>query len=136
MKVGFTGTRLGMSRVQNTIFTGTLLMAKIGELPEFHHGDCIGADAQAHLIALKLGFIIHIHPPSNPKQRAFCTAHHDMTPKPYIERNHNIVDAVELMIATPDEAIEQLRSGTWATIRYAWKRNRKIIIIGPNGEML
>lgn len=136
MKVGFTGTQRGMTAAQRTIFTGSLLLAKIGIDPEFHHGDCIGADAEAHSIAMKLGFIIHLHPPLDPKKRAFCPAPHEMEPRPYLDRNHDIVDATRLLIATPGEAVEQLRSGTWATIRYARKQRRTVIIIGPCGGFL
>ncbi len=45
IEVGFTGTRRGMIMPQRFGFKDlvkTLLMDK------FHHGDCVGSDAQAH----------------------------------------------------------------------------------------
>ena len=53
--------------------------------------------------------------------------------KEYLVRNHNIVDSTDMLIGCPKEMQEQLRSGTLATIRYAKKKNKKIIIIFPNG---
>ena len=44
MKVGFTGSRFGMTDAQQQEFL--ILMGKLGAV-EFHHGDCIGADDQA-----------------------------------------------------------------------------------------
>lgn len=133
MKIGFTGTQRGMTAPQRTSFTAALLFARIGLNPEFHHGDCIGADAEAHAIAIGLGFRAFIHPPIDPKKRAWCEASWLFEPKPYLDRNHDIVDAAQFLIAAPGEPIEQLRSGTWATIRYARKINRNLLIIGPKG---
>jgi hypothetical protein len=100
-----------------------------------HHGDCKGSDAQAHKIAFDLGIKICIHPPSKRTERAYATgASKTMPAKPYIERNHAIVSDTLLLIATPDTAAEKLRSGTWATIRYARLRGRPIIIINPDGS--
>jgi hypothetical protein len=50
--------------------------------------------------------------------------------KPFIKRDKEIVDAVETMIATPAGA-EQVRSGTWTTIRYAKKQLKPVHIIMP-----
>ena len=55
-------------------------------------------------------------------------------PKPYLERNKDIVDETGLLIATP-KGEEIVRSGTWSTIRYARKNHKKIIIIMPNGNL-
>lgn len=126
MIIGFTGTQKGMSAYQ---------MHRVEELlkqyhPEcVHHGDCTGADEQFHNIAVKLGIPVVIHPPENDSKRAFCQSGTILAPKDYIARNHDIVDAVDNMIATPFEFNEQLRSGTWATIRYARKKNKKIALI-------
>jgi len=56
-------------------------------------------------------------------------------PKPYLERNHNIVDESELLIACPKSKEEELRSGTWATVRYARKKGVRIILIYPDGSV-
>ena len=58
-----------------------------------------------------------------------------LPPKDYLDRNHDIVDQTDLLIATPKENTEVLRSGTWATIRYAKKINKPTWIIETNGNI-
>ena len=128
--IGFTGTQQGMTDIQK-LRLRTILQASQGT--EFHHGDCMGADAEAHDIALELGLIPVIHPPKNPSKRAFKPATTILPPKEYLDRNHNIVDGTQLLVACPKETEEQLRSGTWATIRYAKKTNKNRYIIFPDG---
>jgi len=103
---------------------------------EFHHGDCIGADTDAHNIYKEVssGKII-IHPPINEIKRSFCEDGVVLESKEYLARNHDIVDASNIMIACPSSKIEQVRSGTWATIGYSKKKNKKIYIIFPDGSM-
>ena len=142
MKIGFTGTRKGMTPKQFDTFCGELArLLRLGAT-EFHHGDCQGADAEAHGAAsLVPRFCIIIHPPTNRMKRAFCGesrfAHVQwLKAKPYIDRNHDIVDSSDILIATPAEMTEQLRSGTWATVRYAEHTARKIVtIIYPDGTI-
>lgn len=131
MIYGFTGTQEGMTPFQKGAIRGLFSLIS-GEL---HHGDCIGSDAEAHDIAVELGWEIVIHPPSNPAKRAFKTASRILRPWPYLERNHHIVDATKVLVATPKEYEEQMRSGTWATIRYAQKKHRPILIVYPNGNI-
>jgi hypothetical protein len=131
--IGFTGTQRGMTRIQKSVLRGILQ----NDSGEFHHGDCIGADEEAHDIASELGYDIWVHPPKDPSKRAFCKAPNNrmMFAKPYLVRNHDIVDVCTKLIATPGEAVEQLRSGTWATIRYARKVGKEVTIIFPNGDI-
>jgi len=133
MKIGFTGTQKGMSENQISQF--------IKEMSnhysyEFHHGDCIGSDRDAHNIASSLMNVekIVIHPPDNSSKRAYCKGDEIKPEKPYLERNKDIVDEIDLLIACPKSNKEELRSGTWATIRYAKEQGKKIIIIYPDGE--
>ena len=106
---------------------------------EFHHGDCVGADSNAYNIIRHIipTCPIHIHPPEKEKTRAFCDGYSVIhEPKPYIERDKDIVDAVDVLVATPRGSNEELRSGTWATIRYARKKGTvRVIIIYPDGTM-
>lgn len=132
MKTGFTGTQRGMTAAQKSTFKSLL----DGRAGEFHHGDCIGADAEAHDIAVDVCELEPvIHPPSNPRKRAWKKAARIMPVRPYLERNHDIVDAADELIATPGEDIEQMRSGTWATVRYARKRGKMVTIIYPDGSI-
>lgn len=131
-KIGFTGTRKGMTNKQREMFVQVIANYS-KPLIEFHHGDCIGADEQAHDIARVHGFYIVIHPPINPNRRAFCEGGVILTPRDYIPRNHDIVDSSDIIIATPGEEHEVIRSGTWATIRYAIKKGKTLRIIYPSG---
>jgi len=94
---------------------------KTTDITEFHHGDCIGADAEAHHIVRT--FFPHVkiigHPPVNESKRAFCTFDEVRPADEYLVRNRAIVMCSDLLVATPGEAEEQLRSGTWSTVRYA-----------------
>jgi len=56
-------------------------------------------------------------------------------PKPPLVRNRDIVDECDLLVACPGSDHEELRSGTWACIRYARKVKRKTIIIWPDGTL-
>lgn len=135
--IGFTGTRKGMSPGQRdnllTILTGALKgRGHCGAV--LHHGDCVGADAEAHEVARSLGMEVVIHPPTNPKARAFC----DVVPGvmmptlPYLERNRAIVNACSLLVAAPAGA-EMVRSGTWATVRYARMKYTRILVLEREG---
>lgn len=132
MKLGFTGTRQGMSPAQKATFFG---IVKIWDVQEFIHGLCIGADADAHEIVRLVSSNIHIigRPgrPSGHPHRAEKLVDSLYEPDTPIKRNRLIVDQSDQMIACP--AGETLRSGTWATIRYAYSVGRRTLIIFPNG---
>lgn len=130
MIVGFTGTQRGMTPRQLQDFTQ--LMRSL-QLTEFHHGDCVGADQQAHDIVRSLfpHCWIVVHPPLNPVKRAYCAGNAVLIPADYLVRNKHIVDACELLVATPEQARPILRSGTWATVRYASKVGRTVTILYP-----
>lgn len=130
MIIGFTGTRSGMTTFQRKRLTSFLEHSK----GEFHHGDCIGSDAQAHDIAEKTMECV-IHPPLKNVARAFKKAKVIHEPKDYLKRNLAIVEICELLIATPGSSTEESRgSGTWATIRYARRAKKRTIIIHPDGK--
>ena len=128
MKVGFTGTRSGMSRHQFRSFRSALKRMQKKGITNLHHGDCLGADVQAHKLAHSLGIPIVIHPPVNGTNRAYCRgAKKVLEEKEYLERNHDIVDACDVLFVAPFTNTEQMRSGTWAAFRYAMKVDCEII---------
>jgi hypothetical protein len=104
---------------------------------EFHHGDAIGADAQAARIAKELGYRLVSHPghpkdKNNTMYRAFTNFNDEVREaKLFGVRDHDIVDETDRMVATPVSSEEELRSGTWATIRYARKKGKPVEIIYP-----
>lgn len=129
MIIGFTGTQRDL-RVDQ--FDRLYDLIKKLSPSIAHHGDCIGADASFHAICLDLNIPIVLHPPENESKRAFCAVSlMTMTAVPYLDRNHNIVDACDVLIACPREQTEQRRSGTWSTVRYAQKRDKEIYLILP-----
>lgn len=135
MKVGFTGNQHGMTDAQKEWIRNAF--SKIRGPWEFHHGDCIGSDAEAHDIALEFGAKIVLHPPWVPYKRAFKEGWWQLRPKRnYLDRNKDIVNESSVLIGMPREDEEQLRSGTWSTIRYARNRLLPVRIISPSGKRL
>lgn len=134
--IGFTGTREGMNVKQLDAFHQLLDKTAIYSDPHiFHHGDCIGADEQAAAAAKHRGFWIICHPPILSMNRAFVISDTYRTPRTFLERNKDIVDESQYLIAASKTMGEELRSGTWATIRYARKKNKPIYIILPDGSV-
>lgn len=145
-KIGFTGTKEGTTRKQHAALYEVIQSL----LPdEFHHGDCVGADEEAHKVVCEVMLVrpghIFLHPPLDTKFRAYCgqwelPAGCSLTELPaldYLHRNKRIVmRCPNYLIACPAQVQEQLRSGTWATIRYARQREVKHrYIIEPSGKV-
>ncbi len=130
MKLGMTGNRFGLSNESKKVF---LEFLNNNEIQEVHHGDCLGADKDFHDICNNKNIKIIIHPPNDDKMRAFCKSDNILQTKKFLDRNHDIVNNTDMLIAFPSTKEEILRSGTWATIRYAKKKNKNIFIIFPDG---
>lgn len=122
MIAGFTGTSQGMSLQQCLELRDQF---EINDVRELHIGDCIGGDHQAYTIAVYMGMRVVGHPPDKRRKRAFLKYDHLHDEFPYLVRNHNIVDWVKsksgIMFIGPLTNHEEVRSGTWATKRYAKK---------------
>jgi len=131
VKIGFTGSRHGMNIEQFNEFKQIILSK---EIEEFHHGMCVGADKQAHDFIKSEKIKIIGHPPVIKTLIADCECNIYMEEQDYLDRNKNIVDKTEILIATPNTE-EKIRSGTWSTIRYARKKNKKIYIFYKNGTI-
>jgi len=125
-EAGITATQEGMSAKQLA-----QLRVELQGFNVLHHGDCVGGDAQADALGRELGMLIVIHPPDNDSKRAFCEQPEDVVhePKPYLDRNHDIVDSSHELFAGPKTDIEELRSGTWATVRYARKTGKPVTLL-------
>ncbi len=130
MILGITGSEYGCNEIQYAALASRIRHPSVIEV---HHGDCVGVDAIAHEIALAAGKRIVIHPPSDPRKRAWCAGPPGqvtiLEPRPYLDRNHDIVVCSDELIAVPIELVEVKRSGTWATVRYARERAIPIEII-------
>ncbi len=139
-RIGFTGKENGWTEEQKRQFE--YLIADADEPLELHHGDCVGADCQAHELFLLLALEeqaahrIVLHPPTNPDKRAYC-AGADETRRAfdYLTRNKHIVEETEILYACPEEFEEIIRSGTWMTIRHARKLGVPFTVIYPDGRL-
>ena len=69
MKIGFTGTQVGISEKQKEKLRELIVEYKPDEV---HHGDCVGADASFDQLCCSLAIKRVIHPPINQSKRAFC----------------------------------------------------------------
>lgn len=131
--VGFTGTQRGMTTQQIDMVQRLLEETR----PKWaHHGDCIGADAQFDSLAKNAGVLVHGHPCTITSKRAWCWFDLEEEPAEALRRNKSIVAFSDFMIAAPGEFEEVLRSGTWATIRYARKSMTDLYIVYPDGELI
>jgi hypothetical protein len=135
MIIGYTGTRQGMTIQQVEVIR---VFFSTNSIEEAHHGDCIGGDEEFHNICKEYGVPIVIHPPDDDRLRAFCQgAMRVEEPKPFLVRNQCIVNASDLLLATPKEEFEpdpMRGQGTWSTVRYARRTSRLFRIIWPEGE--
>jgi hypothetical protein len=116
--LSFTGTRQLLTKYQMRKMRQIICHPLVVEL---HHGDCVGADAYAHKLALMIGKHIVIHPPVNSKYRAWCMGIDvEWWPeKSYWVRNRDIVRCGHLLLAVPAGPEVQRGSGTWHAIRFA-----------------
>lgn len=141
MKIGFTGTREGMTEPQQMAVLE--LIRKLNPT-EAHHGDCVGADKEfnglCNLVSWSRPVPIKTvaHPPKNPTLRAFCLVNETREPKDYMPRNFDIVNDTDELIAAPKQ-MEKPKilkgSGTWQTEDYAEGKHKTVYIVWPNGEV-
>jgi len=130
--VGFTGSRKGMSAKQKEGVLSAIIAMKPSMV---RHGDCVGSDADFHTLCALPGIVRTIHPPSDNTFRAWCAGEVTLPCKDYITRNHDIVNASDVLIATPQKMVDELRSGTWATVRYAEKIGKPCCVVFPDGSL-
>lgn len=142
MHVGFTGTQHGCTEEQRRklahIFSELALAGHLNTT--LHHGDCIGADKEAHTVAYYLGWKIEVHPPLKDDKRAHVEKTRLWSPSmvmhepvEYMERNEDIVATCEVIVACPKTHAIVQRSGTWATVRRARAAKKRVVIVYPDG---
>ncbi len=138
VKIGFTGTRKGLTEKQRRVLTSQLRYAlQSKNMPlSFLHGGCIGADEQAAMIAGNLGYDLIEFPSDLAYMRTRLVSHETRSVKAPLARNDDIIEECDRLYACPKEMYEPnpgRGQGTWTTIRHARKANRRTIIIWPNG---
>lgn len=131
MKIGITGTREGMNEHQFALVQD-FLTRHYSEGAEFHHGDCVGVDAEAALLAKEIGYRIVGHPgPTTDGLRAFVECDESREPASHFKRNRTIVDVCEHLLVVPLQNEHQPRGGTWYTHDYAKKKSKPFTVIWP-----
>lgn len=136
MIVSFTGTRHGVTPRQYTQLLRWL--DRLGATA-IRHGNCIGADATADTLAVDFGLWTYVHPSDQPltyalslatlRRRVRTTVYPEAPP---LTRNRDIVTGGDgVLIAVTRRDVEEQRSGTWATIRFARARHYRVIRLGP-----
>ena len=133
IKIGLTGSRVGLTTTQERALETYILGLEFDEAI-IHHGDCIGADVEAASIIRNLNKFKKVttvlHPPDVSIYRAWDDADYSEPPKPYLDRNKDIVLSCDILLAFPDGP-PILRSGTWSTVRYAYKVEKVVMIFNP-----
>ncbi len=112
MKIAVVGNRYGWN-IQEIY---DVLECNISKEDEIVSGGAIGVDTYANKFAEYLGIPITIFYPDNSKP----------SPKRYYDRNQDIVDYSDILIAFQDNPH---RSGTQSSINRARKKGIKVIVI-------
>lgn len=134
MIIGFTGTRRQLTEAQRS-WLRRYLHDNDDRIDEFHHGACVGADETAHHEARNCGIDVVVHPPDNTRLRMDLDPDAVWLPaKPYLDRDRDIVDSADALIALPDGP-ERGASGTWYTVRYAARVGVPVTICYPDGTL-
>lgn len=148
--VAFTGNRTKMNIAQRRAFRKLLERWQPTGLT-FRHGCCSGADRMAHLEVIRrwapdyaMGMQLF---PSNAEQYEW--GFNELKDSPEAEgmtmllfpieapllRNRRMVRGANHLVAAPRGFYEVMRSGTWATIRYAREMGVPRTIILPDGRL-
>lgn len=141
MILTFTGTQQGMTPEQKDRVLRLMIIRRI-HIQEIHVGGCIGADQEFYEMLTENQLAITTIWPSNIQSKhGIAVEHHRLhyphmvqPEQPPLDRNKEMVNLSTHLLATPKEYEEELRSGTWATIRAAWKQRLVTTIILPNGK--
>jgi hypothetical protein len=144
MKIGFTGTRNGMTPAQKTAFSRLISQLRPDE---FRHGACIGADTDSVCVARFLSIPVRIAMPGVfaksglnhlRSQAAINESTIESPPMTMFARNRLLVDSSDQIIAAPkqnERPAAKSGGGTWQTIEYAEKRRKRVHIIWPDGRV-
>jgi hypothetical protein len=117
MRIGFSGSRSGLSEAQRGVLTG--LLRQYGPGDWFIHGGEKHADMEAHFLARNQLMRVRVWPSDLPgTQGDFPDAREIMPAMPPLKRNsYIVVDNLDHLYACPKDEVEVLRSGTWSVVR-------------------
>lgn len=139
MRVGVTGTSLGPTPRQHAAMRHFLCGIS---MTRFVHGAAPGVDTLAHNIvrACHGHIVIEAHPsnlPARSSTLAVPMGNMEIWPeKPPLDRDRFIVQRIHGLLAVPPTDEEIVRSGTWATVRYAREIGIAIYLIRRDGRIV
>lgn len=131
----FTGTRRGLTQLQEAALEGVLTRLLDEGYAVAHNGSAIGADEQAAKMCTRLGFRVVAHPSTLETQTAEIAADERRKAKAPLTRNKDMVRESSLLVACPATAEPDEHSGTWWTIGYAKKRGIPVAFVWPDGSV-
>lgn len=141
VSVGFTGTASGLTVPQHDGVRVALAWLR-NDAREFHHGLCVGADQTAAAYAKGLAYECHGWPgrPEGDPARSTKAPVDVLHPlpegrEPELARNHELAGR-HVLLAAPRQDRMTLRSGTWATVRYAHRLLRPVLLALPDGRII
>jgi len=118
--LGFTGRSAGLTEAQRHTLL-ELLNAHDRESCIALHNDGQGSDQEFATLARELGFRVR-------------TTRADLSPMP---RNRELASVChKLFAAPPTDYLLKKGSGSWETVKYAWKRNKQTFIILSDGRVV
>ena len=132
MKVAIVGSRRyeNKKKIKDFVFK---LKQQYGDKTIIVSGGCKqGADKYAKKYALELGLMYEEYPPFHEVHNLYCTMPESRYGKPYSVKNFHarnkiIAGTSDVVVAFIPE--DGLSDGTFSTLKYAKKLNKKIIII-------
>lgn len=142
MIIVFTGTRRGMTSSQKEEFEKAI---KLHRPSLFVHGGCLGADDEADEIAASNRVDRAVYFSDVPKASVsthelearsvyYCAGLCTRPGARPLDRNKEMVNLLgpqDILIACPRGREEELRSGTWMTVRFARKSGKTVQVIFP-----
>ncbi len=136
--LGFTGTRAGMTAAQRDALPG--VTSPFPDRVVF--GGAVGADEEFGLFVMTrwegsvVTCALEVYPASADRWKRWVPYAATLAaPMPPLARDLLIVKSCDRLLACPGTMTEIIRSGTWATTRYARKARKRITIVLPDGTV-
>lgn len=115
--IGFTGRADGMTETQKS--SVSLILARLKDEGEALHNDGEGADQEFAILASGIGIKVNTTPVQTP-----------------MARNRTLVGLSKVLIAAPPtDFLLKKGSGSWETIKYAWKASLPVHIVRSDGSV-
>jgi hypothetical protein len=83
----------------------------------------------------EIAFVLHPPTETGLVQRCHIGRITRIDPEPYLVRNRRIVDTCDVLLGAPAEEQEQVRGGTWSTVRYARAQGKTVYVVLPSGRV-